>query len=73
MNIIVKLKNPNDNRIKGENYMWVNLHQIKKLSLKNNVVNPFVKTILFMLYSTLLTPKYKLLKGIIFSLGLLIV
>tara|TARA_B100000767_G_scaffold268136_2_gene287928 strand:- start:5119 stop:5832 length:714 start_codon:yes stop_codon:yes gene_type:complete len=49
MNIIVKLKNPNDNRIKGENYMWVNLHQIKKLSLKNNIVNPFVKTILFML------------------------
>ena len=48
-NLIVNLKNPYDNRIKGKNYMWVSLQQIKKLSLVNHYVNPFVKTILFML------------------------
>jgi len=49
MNIIVKLKDPYDERIKGKNYIWANFFQIKKLSLKNNIVNPFVKTILFMI------------------------
>lgn len=49
MNIIVKLKDPNDKRIKGKNYMWANFFQIKKLSLKNDIVNPFVKTILFII------------------------
>lgn len=48
-NVIVKLDNPNDNRIKGNNYKWVSLSQIKKLSLKSRLVNPFVKTILFMI------------------------
>ena len=48
-NVIVKLKNPYDKRIKGDNYMWASLKQIKKLALKNRIVNPFVKTILFML------------------------
>ena len=49
MNIIVKLKNPNDKRISGENYIWANFFQIKKLALKNDIVNPFVKTILFLI------------------------
>ncbi len=48
-NVIVKLKNPNDTRVKGENYMWLSLKQIKNLGLKNSCINPFVKTILFML------------------------
>ena len=48
-NVIVNLKNPYDKRIKGKNYMWVSLQQIKKLALKNRYVNPFVKTILFIL------------------------
>ena len=48
-NVIVKLKNPEDPRVKGENYMWLSLKQIKKLGLKNSYINPFVKTILFML------------------------
>ena len=48
-NVIVKLKNPNDPRVKGENYMWLSLKQIKKLGLRNSCINPFVKTILFML------------------------
>lgn len=49
-NVIVKLKNPYDKRIKGEKYRWVSLTQIKKIALKNRIVNPFVKTILFMLF-----------------------
>ena len=48
-NVIVRLKNPNDKRIKGKNYKWASYSQIKKLSLKNRLVNPFVKTILFMI------------------------
>ena len=48
-NVIVKLDNPYDKRIKGKNYKWASLCQIKKLSLKSRLVNPFVKTILFMI------------------------
>ncbi len=48
-NVIVKLKNPNDRRVKGDNYKWVSLSQIKKLALRDRIVNPFVKTILFMI------------------------
>ena len=48
-NVIVKLINPYDKRIKGKNYKWVSLKQLKKLALRNRCVNPFVKTILFML------------------------
>ncbi len=48
-NVIVKLNNPFDKRIKGDNYKWASLSQIKKLALKNRYVNPFVKTILFIL------------------------
>ena len=49
LNVIVKLNNPNDKRIKGSNYKWAGLTQIKKIALRNNIVNPFVKTILFMI------------------------
>ena len=48
-NVIVKLNNPYDKRIKGKNYKWASFSQIKKLSLKDRCVNPFVKTILFIL------------------------
>ncbi len=48
-NVIVKLNNPYDRRIKGKNYKWASFAQIKKLSLKDRCVNPFVKTILFIL------------------------
>ena len=48
-NVIVRLKNPYDKRIKGKKYKWASYSQIKKLSLKNRLVNPFVKTILFMI------------------------
>jgi oxidase EvaA len=48
-NVIVRLKNPFDKRVNGSNYKWVSLKQLKKLALRNRCVNPFVKTILFML------------------------
>jgi dTDP-4-dehydro-6-deoxy-alpha-D-glucopyranose 2,3-dehydratase len=48
-NVIVKLKNPYDKRIKGDDYMWASLKQIKQLALKNRCINPFIKTILFIL------------------------
>jgi dTDP-4-dehydro-6-deoxy-alpha-D-glucopyranose 2,3-dehydratase len=34
---------------KNKDFYWLSLTQIKKLALKNNILNPFVKTILFML------------------------
>ncbi len=49
INVIVQLKNPFDKRVKGESYKWVSYSQIKRLSLKNNIINPFIKTILFMI------------------------
>ena len=49
LNVIVKINNPYDKRINGQNYKWVSLSQLKELSLKNNILNPFVKTILFMI------------------------
>tara|TARA_B100001250_G_C19813438_1_gene796950 strand:+ start:2340 stop:3047 length:708 start_codon:yes stop_codon:yes gene_type:complete len=49
LNVIVQLDDPHDKRIKGENYKWASLTQIKKLGLKDNLVTPFVKTILFMI------------------------
>jgi len=48
-NLILKLNDPYDKRIKGKNYKWASFTQIKRLSLKNRCVNPFVKTILFIL------------------------
>jgi oxidase EvaA len=49
LNVIVQLNDPDDKRIKGENYKWASLSQIKKLGLKDNLVTPYVKTILFMI------------------------
>ena len=49
INLIVQLTNPYDERIKGENYKWASLKQIKKLGLKDNIITPFVKTILFLI------------------------
>ena len=49
INLIVQLNDPHDKRIKGENYKWASLKQIKKLGLKDNLVTPFVKTILFLI------------------------
>ena len=36
-------------KINNKDFIWLNLNQIKKLNLVNGVINPFVKTILFMI------------------------
>ena len=36
-------------KIKNPDFIWLNFSQIKKLNLKKGVLNPFVKTILFMI------------------------
>ena len=49
INLILLLDDPENEATKKPNYIWASLTQIKKLSLIDNVINPFVKTILFML------------------------
>ena len=39
----------NSLKIKNPDFIWLNFSQIKKLNLKKGVLNPFVKTILFMI------------------------
>ena len=53
LNVIVQLNNPYDPRIEGKNYKWASYSQLKKISLKNNITSPFVKTILFMIQNNL--------------------
>jgi oxidase EvaA len=48
-NWLVWLKNPYNKEISKENFVWANIWQIKKLCLENCLINPFVKTILFMI------------------------
>jgi len=48
-NLILLLDDPENIETKKANYIWASLTQIKKLSLIDNIINPFVKTILFMI------------------------
>lgn len=48
-NWIVKLKKPNNKATKKDHFVWANIWQIKKLCLEECVINPYVKTILFMI------------------------
>ncbi len=48
-NLLIYLEKKNYHKIKNKNFIWLTLTQIKKLNLKNGVINPFVKTILFMI------------------------
>ena len=48
-NLLIFLEKKNYKKIKKKNFIWLNLSQIKKLNLINGVINPFVKTILFMI------------------------
>ena len=48
-NIIVEIKNKDSLKIKNPDFIWLNMSQIKKLNFKNGILNPFVKTILFMI------------------------
>jgi hypothetical protein len=47
-NLIIKIDQKESLKIKEKNFIWLNLSQIKKLNLVNGIINPFVKTILFM-------------------------
>ena len=48
-NWIVKIKNPQNKATKKDHFVWANIWQIKKLCLEECVINPYVKTILFMI------------------------
>ena len=48
-NLLIFLEKKNYKKIKKKNFIWLNLSQIKKLNLVNGIINPFVKTILFMI------------------------
>ena len=48
-NWIVKIKDPHNKVTKKDHFVWANLWQIKKLCLEECVINPYVKTILFMI------------------------
>ena len=48
-NWLIFLKNSKDKRIKNDKFVWANIWQIKKLCLEDCLINPFVKTILFMI------------------------
>ena len=48
-NWLVQLKDPHNKLTKKENFVWANIGQIKRLCLEECMINPYVKTILFMI------------------------
>ncbi len=48
-NWLVMLNDPQNKLTKKENFVWANIWQIKKLCLEECLINPYVKTILFMI------------------------
>lgn len=48
-NLLVKINNEKLITDKNKDFIWLNLSQIKKLNLIDGIINPFVKTILFMI------------------------
>tara|TARA_Y100000389_G_scaffold132017_1_gene129396 strand:- start:788 stop:1471 length:684 start_codon:yes stop_codon:yes gene_type:complete len=48
-NVIINVDYKKSLKIKNPDFIWLNFSQIKKLNLKKGVLNPFVKTILFMI------------------------
>jgi dTDP-4-dehydro-6-deoxy-alpha-D-glucopyranose 2,3-dehydratase len=48
-NLLIFLDKKNYSKVNKKNLIWLNLTQIKKLNLKKGIINPFVKTILFMI------------------------
>ena len=48
-NYLIFLEKKDYSKIKKKNFIWLTLPQIKKLNLINGIINPFVKTILFMI------------------------
>ena len=48
-NFLIKINKKDELKIDNSNFIWLNYSQIKKLNLIKGVLNPFVKTILFMI------------------------
>ena len=48
-NWLIFLKNAQNKKTKKEKFVWANIWQIKKLCLEECMINPYVKTILFMI------------------------
>ena len=48
-NWLIFLKDPKNKKIRKDKLVWANIWQIKKLCLEDCLINPFVKTILFMI------------------------
>tara|TARA_B100001057_G_scaffold466650_1_gene523992 strand:- start:461 stop:1144 length:684 start_codon:yes stop_codon:yes gene_type:complete len=48
-NVIINIGYKKSLRIKNPDFIWLNFSQIKKLNFKKGILNPFVKTILFMI------------------------
>lgn len=48
-NFLIKINKKDELKINNSNFIWLNYSQIKKLNLIKGVLNPFVKTILFMI------------------------
>ena len=48
-NLLVEIKLKDSLKIKNPDFIWLNMSQIKKLNFKKGILNPFVKTILFMI------------------------
>ena len=48
-NVIINVDYKKSLKIKNPDFIWLNFSQIKKLNFKKGVLNPFVKTILFII------------------------
>lgn len=48
-NVIIDVNYKKSLKIKNPDFIWLNFSQIKKLNLKKGILNPFVKTILFII------------------------
>lgn len=48
-NWLVEINNPYNKATEKDHFIWANIWQIKRLCMEECVINPFVKTILFMI------------------------
>ena len=48
LNVLIRMKTEDLSKINTKKFIWLNLNQIRKLNLSGGIINPFVKTILFM-------------------------
>lgn len=48
-NLLVEISLKDSLKIKNSDFIWLNMSQIKKINFRKGILNPFVKTILFMI------------------------